>query len=321
MTRTPVATPTEVIIFELRNIAAEEVATVIMNVLGIRAQPAPRLNHLIVNATKEQMKSVERLIKAMDVAGPEASRPAEAQDFVYRIYMLETALGDPGLKPFSMTLRTSTHVSSQGLLDITGDKDLQISEFLQSDDFDVPNVEILIQGKAGSNETLKRLVEKFPKSYIMELKRDDDETFTNNVAAAQYTQLPEQMQKHVEKFLGDDIQTVGYWFGNLSVPGQVEAPIGPWALKLRLDTESDRMLELSIDVETPAQVQPPERRLGLGRARNRETIISNTLRARIGKPVIIGYNRESYGTRRMGAIVIAPEADSVQSDTAETKLR
>ncbi len=28
------------------------------------------------------------------------------------------------------------------------------------------------------------------------------------------------------------------------------------------------------------------------------------IRAKIGKPIIIGYNRESYGTRKMGAMVI-----------------
>ncbi|MBL7186156.1 MAG: hypothetical protein ISS70_07500 [Phycisphaerae bacterium] len=47
--------------------------------------------------------------------------------------------------------------------------------------------------------------------------------------------------------------------------------------------------------------------------------MSNTIRAKIGKPIIIGYNRESYGTRKMGAMVIVPEADPVQSDNAETK--
>ena len=311
----PPKTPTVVKIFQLKYTMAEELAILITNVLRIPVQPDDRGNRLIVNATKEQMESVESLIQAMDVPDPEASTPRDIQNLVYRIYMFEIASGDRGMKPFSMILRTSTHVSSQELLDAAADKDLQISEFLQSNDFTKPQVEILIQGKATSNESLTRMVEKFPDSHIIELKWDDDETFTNNIAAAQYTQLPEQMQKHIRKFLGDDIRTVGYWFGNLSVPGTVEAPIGPWTLKLVLDAESDRMLELSIDVVMRAQLQPLDMRLG--RSRDSE-IISNTIRAKIGKPIIIGYNRESYGTRKMGAIVIVPEADSLQSDTADT---
>jgi hypothetical protein len=36
------------------------------------------------------------------------------------------------------------------------------------------------------------------------------------------------------------------------------------------------------------------------------------IRAKIGKPIIIGYNRESYGSRKMGAMVIVPEMDTIQ---------
>jgi hypothetical protein len=52
-----------------------------------------------------------------------------------------------------------------------------------------------------------------------------------------------------------------------------------------------------------------DRRLGSERANE---ILSNTIRAKVGKPIIIGYNRESYGTRKMGAMVIVPEADIIQ---------
>jgi len=117
------------------------------------------------------------------------------------------------------------------------------------------------------------------------------------------------MQEHIRKFLGDKMRTVGYWFGNSSVPGEIEAPIGPWILNLRLDTESDHMLELNVDVEVRRETHRFDSRLG--RERNDE-ILSNTIRAKIGKPIIIGYNRESYGTRKMGAMVIFPEVDMIQ---------
>jgi len=307
--------PTEVRIFELKYAQTVSLANVISRIFRIEAHVDQRLNRLIVNATQEQMASVESLIAAMDVAGPEASTPRDIQDLVYRIYMFEIPSGDQAMKSFSMILQTNTHVTSQELLDAAADKDLQISEFLQSNDFDVPQVEILIQGKAASIESLKRVVDKFPESHIIELKWDDDETFTNKIAAAHYTQLPEQMQKHIGRLLGDDIRTVGYWFGNLSVPGAVEAPIGPWSLKLMLDTESDRMVQLQVDVEAVGEIE----QIGeeTWRQQNDE-ILSNTIRAKIGKPIIIGYNRESYGTRKMGAMVIVPEADPVQSDAAPT---
>jgi len=317
-------TPTEVGIFKLRHGDAEEMAKLIQNVFGRgAAYPEQSSNSLIVNATKEQMKSIASVIEATDIADPKGSTAQGIQDFVYRIYMFEIASGDEGMESFSMRLQISGRVSSQELLDATVDEGLQIREFLQireSFEDDHVSSENLIEGKAASNESLKHMVDKFPESHIMELKWDDDETFTDEIEAAQYTRLPEHMQRHIGKFLGDDIRTVGYWFGNLSAPGGVQARIGPWTLKLTLSPESDRMLQLKVDVELPGEMdifdRPPGRP---GRQRNDE-IFSNTLSAKIGKPIIIGYNRESYGTRKMGAMVIVPEADAVQSDTAETGL-
>jgi hypothetical protein len=45
--------------------------------------------------------------------------------------------------------------------------------------------------------------------------------------------------------------------------------------------------------------------------------LSNKIRAKIGKPIIIGYNRQSYGTRKMGAMVIIPETETIQLNTPE----
>ncbi|MBN1805200.1 MAG: hypothetical protein JW837_08120 [Sedimentisphaerales bacterium] len=61
----------------------------------------------------------------------------------------------------------------------------------------------------------------------------------SNAAACLYDRYidPEQLQKHIQKFLGDNIQTVGYWFGNSSIPGRIEALIGLWKLNLSFDTE------------------------------------------------------------------------------------
>jgi hypothetical protein len=317
--RTPIKNPTDMRIFRLRYADAEDMASMIENVFRIQVYADERLNNIIVNARPEQMESIENLIEASDVPDPEASTPRDVQNLVYRVYMFEIASRDEGMKPFSMILQTSAQLSSTELLDAAAATKIQISDFFISDEGEgEQTIEILIQGKAPTNESINQMIEEIPYLQIRELKWDDAETFTNEIEAAQFWQLPEQLQKHIKRLLGDDILPVGYWFGNSSVPGEVQAPIGPWILNLQLDTESDHMLELGVEVELPREIHNFDKRLG--RQQNDE-ILSNTIRAKIGKPVIIGYNRESYGTRKMGAMVILPEADTVQLSEPLKKLR
>jgi len=296
----------------------EELRTLILSIFRIRnVYSDRRSNRLIIQTTKEQMNDVLALIEKLDVADSDSARTQAIQNVVHRIYMLEIPSKDKDMKPFSMILQTSPQFSSAELLNAAKDKNLRISGFHLSDErHREQQNDILIQGKAASNESIKQMVDSIPESRIKELKWDDYETFTNDIAAAQYTQLPEQIQKHIRKFLGEDIQTVGYWFGSSSVPGQIEAPIGPWTLNLSLDVESERTLELRIEVEVPREMSRFDRQLGRDRD---DEILSNTMKAKIGKPIIVGYNRESYGTRKMGAMVILLEADTVQLSDSESK--
>ena len=316
--RTPLKNPTEMRIFRLKYVDAVDMASMVDNVFRIQVYADERLNNIIVNARPEQMESIETLIVAMDVPDPEASTPRDVQNLVYRIYMFEIASGDEGMKPFSLILQVPPEASTMRLLDAAKATELQISGFCLSDERDRDGkAEILIQGKAASHNSLKLIVfDAIPESRIKELKWDDAETFTNEIEAAQFWQLPEQLQKHIQKLLGDDIRTVGYWFGNSSVPGEVQAPIGPWTLNMQLESESDHMLELGVEVELPREIHNFDTRLGL---QQNDEILSNTIRVKIGKPIIIGYNRESYGTRKMGAMLILPEADNVQLSDSEKK--
>lgn len=295
---------------------SDELTELVMNIFRIRNIYSDRRSkRVIIQTTKEQMNDVLALIEKLDVADSDLARTQEIQNVVHRIYMLEIPSKDVDMKPFSMILQTSEQFSSTELLNAAKDKNLRISGFHLSDERrrEQQN-DVLIQGKAASNEAIKQMVESIPESKIKELIWDDYETFTTHIVAAQYTQLPEQVQKHIRKFLGEDIQTVGYWFGNSSIPGEIEASIGPWTLNLSLDPEPDRTLELRIEVEVPREMYRFDRQLG--RERSNE-ILSNTIKAKIGKPIIIGYNRESYGTRKMGAMVILLEADAAQLDTSE----
>jgi len=315
MTATPASSSemvTEVI--TLGYFPAEELERLIIDIFSIRSQKVhsdPHFNRLIIQATNEQMNDIKDLIGELDVPDSEASTPQNSQNLVYRVYMFEIASRDEGMKPFSMILQAPPEVSTMQLLDAARANELQISGFCLSNERDRDGkAEILIQGKATSHHSLKQIVyNEIPESRIKELRWDDAEKFTNEIAVAKYTQLSERMQKHIAKLLGDDIRTVGYWFGNSSIPGEVQAPIGPWTLKLQFNTESDHMLELGIEVELPREIHNFDTRLG--RQQNDE-ILSNTIRAKIGKPIIIGYNRESYGTRKMGAMVILPETDTFQ---------
>ena len=309
--RTPQKSPMEVRIIELRYARAVDMASMIYDVFKIRVHFDHPSNRLIVNATKEQIENILSVIKEMDVPDSEASISQDVQNLIYRVYMFEIASGDEGMKPFSLILQAPPEASTMQLLDAARISRLQISGFCLSDERDRDGkAEILIQGKATSHEELKRIVyEAIPESRIKELKWDDAETFTNEIEAAQFGKLPEQLQKHIKKLLGDDIRTVGYWFGNSSIPGEVQAPIGPWTLNMQFNTESGHMLELGIEVELPREIHNFDKRLG---PQQNDEILSNTIRAKIGKPIIIGYNRESYGTRKMGAMLILPEADPVR---------
>ena len=299
-------------IFELQYSVADNLENLIRNIFGLRpdrVQSDPHSNRLIVRATKDQMEDIEALISNMDSEHPESEKSREIESFIYRIYMFETASENPGFKPFSMIIQTSSGITAK-LLENAAEVNVQISDFRVIDERD-DAIDILIQGKAPSKESIHGISDGISDYQIRELKWDDGETFTNNIDAANYSHLPIQLQDHIEKFLGNNIVTTGYWFGNSSVPGGIEAPIGPWMLHLELEHETGRTLELRIEVIVPDEMHNFDRQLGRHQS---DTILSNTIRVKAGKPIIIGYNRQSYGTRRMGAMVIIPEADTTGSE-------
>jgi hypothetical protein len=299
-------------IFTLEYYSAEALEHLIEDIFSIddeKAHGDDRSNQLIVQAMKSQMEDIEALIAQLDVPASKRESRQTFENFVYRVFMFEIPSEDQDLKSFSMILQVSRQVTSASILDVAAKEEIEISDYVITNDRDQREngtVEILLQGKAPSNESIQNIVE-ITGIQIKELKWDD-ETFTQNIAAADYSQLPAQIQKHIQKFLGEDIVTVGYWFGSSSVPGEVEAPIGPWRLQLELSPESDDTLELYIEVQVPEERSDFDRLLG--REKDDE-ILSNKIMARLGKPIIVGYNRSSYGSQRMGALVIIPETVSL----------
>lgn len=305
-------------IFTIKYFSAEALENLIENIFSIDEEKIhgdDRSNQLIVQAPKSQMEDIEALVAQLDVPDSKRESSQAFENFVYRVFMFEIPSEYQDWKPFSLILQASAQVTSATLLDVAAKENIKISDYAIIDDRDQREngkVDILIQGKAPSNEPIQKIAE-LTGIQIKELKWDD-EMFTRNIEAAHYSQLPAQLQKHIQKFLGEDITTVGYWFGSSSVPGEVEAPIGPWRLQLELSPESDRTLELYVEVQVPEEISHFDRQIGRERS---DEILSNKIRAKIGKPIIIGYNRQSYGTRKMGAMVILPETDSIQLNTPE----
>ena len=302
-------------IFMLKHSPAEKLAEIIRNIFNLDAVYADgRSNQLILTATKEQMDDVQALIANLDVEDSRSAAGPAIENIMYRVYMFEIPSKDKDMKLFSMILRAPEQTSSAALLEWAAAMKIQVSGFVIGDEqVGEQEVDILIQGKAPSEESIRQMAGQTAKSQIRELKWDDDETFTRTIEAAHYSRLPAQVLKHIRNFLGEEIETVGYWFGSSSIPGQIEAPIGPWMLQLQISPESDRAMELRVEVRVPGEMSRFDRQLGRERS---DEILSNTIQAKIGKPIIVGYNRPSYGTRKMGAMVILPEADTIQLEEA-----
>jgi len=299
-------------IFLLKYYPAAELGILIENIFSIDGEKihADRsANQLILQATKEQMADIEDLIRELDVAATKLESNQMLENLVYRVFMFEIPSKNQEMKSFSMIIRMPSDKPSSTVLENAAEVEIQISDFQIIDEKN-DEVDILIQGKAPSKKSIDHISAGISNYQIRELRWDDDETFTRNIEAAHYSRLPAQMQKHIQKFLGEDIITVGYWFGSSSVPGEVEAPIGPWKLRLELRPESDCTLELRVEVEAPEERSDFDRQLGREQS---DEILSNTIQAKIGKPIIIGYNRQSYGTRKMGAMVILPEVDTIEA--------
>jgi hypothetical protein len=253
-------------------------------------------NSLVVRAPRAKMEEIAQLISALDVR---TLGTVGAEDLMYRVYMLEVPSKDQNLKPFSLILERPSQLPSTDLLDTFNGPDVQIGAFAQSKEWSRNDEwQIVIQGRAASNDALKQLIAKIPDAQVKEL-RWDDETFTAGITAAQVSRMPAPLQEYVRKLLGDEVQTVGYWFGGLSAPGDVKASIGLWTLELKAEPaqKADLTLEIRLNQDAPVPFIMPV------------TILSNSVRGRIGKPIIIGYNRHAYGTRKMGALVILPEAE------------
>jgi hypothetical protein len=280
-------------IYPLEYYPAEELAEVLDDAMGeylVFIAVAERSNALVVTAPPEYMPEIESAIRAMDVAPKETKTP----QMLYRIYMLEPPI-EQDMQAFSLTVASSELVSATDARLMAKERGLQIGSIRQSGP-ENETWENHIQGRAPSKEAIWEFVDYFREAQVRELIWED-EGFMTGVPAAQVTALPARLQTSIRSLLGEKIQTVGYWFGSLSLPGEARAPIGLWSLDLNIETTGTDELKCDIEVH---QERPDGQFM---------VIIGNHIRAKVGKPIIIGYNRDRCGVRTMGALVIVPEED------------
>lgn len=302
-------------IFPLKYYAVDDLADLIENIFVIddgRIHADHRSKQLIIHAKQSQIGDVEALISRLDVPDSQSESGQVLENFDYRVFMLEIPSTDEDMKRFSAIIQIPSDQSSATVLENAVGGDVQINNFHIIEE-ESDEVLVLIQGRAPSQASINKIAAGIANCQIRELEWDDEETFTHRVETAHPSRLPENLLNHIQKLLGEQLVTVGYWFGTSSAPGEVVAPIGPWRLKLELELhqESDRSLGLMIEVEEFREKSGHDRQLGRERDRN---ILSNRIMTKVGKPIIVGYNRLSYGSQKMGALVIIPETGSREKD-------
>ena len=297
-------------IYRVRYYPVDQLADIITRIAGRDVTMArdDRSNRLLVTAPADRLEQVGALIEALDVVSDHAPQAAQ---MMCRVYMLELPSEDQTLKPFSLTLESSAQLSAVQFLSTVEADNLQIRTFRQGDELAKSGHMVFeIQGRAASTDAIRRLLTEIsPDALIQEFAWDED-VFSAAVPA-QVTRLPAPLEEHVHTLLGEDVQTVGYWFGHLSLPGEVKAPIGPWMLSLNVEPEQANSLELVISVVRESQIVSIPKM----------EILSNTVRSQVGKPIIIGYNRDRCGIRTLGAMVIVPEIDTTRASRSESKAR
>ncbi len=252
-------------------------------------------NRLILRATEKRMSQLVALIGELDVETGISSSP-QSEPLLCRVYMVELPPKHSDLDSFSIVLAAPLEADLWSLLKAGEGQEFQIERFSSHAVPSEARQKIEIQGRAASNEIVKEAIARVPEAQIVDMKwagRASSET----APAAQVSQLPEQLRQHIQKLLGADVQTVGYWFGGMSSPGEIRAPIGPWSIELKV--QPTQTIALAIEV-------------GVTEWRNDSnwSILENSIQGKAGRPIIIGYNRELNGTRTMGAMVILLEADT-----------
>lgn len=247
-------------------------------------------NRLIVTGPVSELEEIATLIEALDVQKVQA---VESRPMVCRAYMFELASPSSAMRRFHIEATGSDPLSPEQVLKVSDGTQLKAERFLQESPKDTVEWIFDIEGRAASSEAIQRLVAQIPNCQLMQLEWSEH---TPVMPTTKVPPLPDSLQKHIDRFLGPGAGIVGYWFGSMSVPGTVRAPIGPeWTFNFEVQPsgqEGQLMLDLAVTEM---------------RDNDMWEIISNRIQGKVGRPVIVGYSRDSHGVQTTGALVVIPE--------------
>lgn len=255
-------------------------------------------NCIIVRAMPERMEEIQQLVAQLD--RPTESAP-QSEPLLCRVYMVEVPSKQSDLRPFNIVLYPPAGMDLSNLLKVSEDKQLEINAVKSHQSKSDGVLRFEIQGRAASTEKIKEVLALVPSGADVEAMDWSDSAATCMVPAAQISQLPEQLRQHIHKFLGADVETVGYWFGSMSSPGEIKAPIGPWSIQLEVKPTQTTALSIEVGVDE-------------WEGENAFEILRNSIQGKVGKPIIIGYNRKVNEVRTMGAMIILLEPDTAPKE-------
>lgn len=279
-------------LFALKHIQPDDMEDILSTVTDrARFAVVENSNSLLITAPAAELEKMSALIEELDVS---KASTIHSLPIMCRVYMIEHLSRNQSWQSFSITLTVQDLISSSQIMTSLDPNRLHIKDFTQKNTFmgAKPVRRVNIRGQALSCQAVEQITQIIPNSRIDNLNWEDNSPPT---PIAQVAPLPESLQSHIERFLGEDTKIAGYWFGNLSIPGEIRAPIEPWTLEFEMEPlGTDGLIGLSLSVE---EVRGDEV----------WTIIRNNMQTKIGHPVIVGYTRDKDGSATTGALVVIPE--------------
>lgn len=295
--------------------------------------PHPTNQGLIVVGDESGFKLFESVLKTLDTPPIEAD-PIETADMALRVYAIENQPlpnDDKVVEDFSMEIISDRSVNLSDIYSLN-DESYEISRLIGDPD----NNSFQLIGVGFEKGAALKLQERV--SHIDGLKVSIKQIEANDASRStepSKVEIPVNVQGTLRSLLGDGLYVTGYWFGNTSMPGTVEAPLGDWKLVMESADGQDDGFRLDVSVFenrtgfTFNPPRPPNPNLqgegngqsddliwnGEGFSRRRyvglseQLILRNAVTGRIGRPIIIGYNRSESGKVRLGALLIIPERE------------
>ncbi|MEW6235094.1 MAG: secretin N-terminal domain-containing protein [Candidatus Omnitrophota bacterium] len=284
-----------------------------------------RTNSIVFSGPASEAKKLDAILAQLDTAP--AGRYANStrflnadfgqglSDIAFRVIAVEACLITADKKEFSLELR------------FPGWKELNMDEILpesvtannircdrimkkSTDGKEYETMMMQIQGESQGgdflNEIVKTLKEKTETDVLIEsvnvTHKDSSQLppLTLNLDIA--NQIPNNVRSVVGEFLGSSFQPVGCWIGQAACPGLCRTTLGPWQLEMDIKAGNE-----GYDVLLSLILRYPN---------NDDLLLDNTINIKIGRPIVVGYTRESDETFIPGALIVIPSNDLFEKTDA-----